>query len=526
MGSTSQKQNLLRLLEQCSSMREMKQIHAYAITTSLARFTFISSKLLAFCALSPHADLRHAHTLFSHIPFPTLFHYNTIIAAFSRRSSSFFLRMLNNTTIRPNSRTFTLLLSKASPSLPFLQQLHSLILRHGYLSDPYVITSLVTAYSNHASTRTARNVFDESPNQNVACCTSLLTGYCNNGLVNDAREVFNAIPYKNDVSYSAMVSGYVRNGFFREAIQLFRELKKNRFATVKPNNSLLVSVLSACAAIGAFEEGKWIQSHVDQNEELEHYELELGTALIDFYTKCGCMEPAERVFGKMKDKDVAAWSAMILGLAINGENYSALELFAEMEKVGPRPNAVTFIGVLSACNHKELFGRAVSLFNYMREKHGIVAWIEHYGCVVDALARGGKIDEALEFVKTMEMEADGAIWGCLVNACLLHGYVELGLRIGKYLVEFERGHSGRYVVLANVYARLGRWEGVLETRNLMKGRGVSAVTAWSFIEIDGTLHKFVVDDNSAPYSGELYRMLNHLGKKLEDSDNANYSFFV
>ncbi|QCD89003.1 pentatricopeptide repeat-containing protein At5g66520-like [Vigna unguiculata] len=479
MSSTSQKHNLVRLLEQCSTMREMKQIHAYAITTSLARFTFISSKLLAFYA---HADLRHAHTLFSRIPFPTLFHYNTIIAAFSRRSSSLFLRMLND-TVRPNARTFTLLLSKASPSLSFLQQLHSLILRLGHLDDPYVATSLVAAYSNHACAQAARRVFDESPDKNVACCTSLLTGYCNNGLVNDAREVFDAIPDKNDVSYSAMVSGYVRNGFFRDAIQLFRDLKKNCFATVKPNNSLLASVLGACAAIGAFEEGRWIHSYVHRNGELEYHQVELGTALIDFYAKCGCVEPAERVFGKMKSKDVAAWSAMILGLAINGKNRWALELFAEMEKVGPRPNGVTFIGVLTACNDKELFGRAVTLFEYMREKHGIAAWIEHYGCVVDVLARAGKIEEAVAFMSGMEMEADGAIWGCLVNGCLMHGYVELGHRIGRYLVEFECGHGGRYVVLAKFYAGMGRWEAVSDTRNLMKRRGVPPLTASSFIEI-------------------------------------------
>ncbi|ESW03343.1 hypothetical protein PHAVU_011G006400 [Phaseolus vulgaris] len=482
MSLTSEKHNLVRLLEQCSSMREMKQIHAYAITTSLARFTFISSKLLAFCALSPHADLRHAHTLFSAIPFPTLFHYNTVIAAFSRHSSSLFLRMLND-TVRPNARTLTLLLSKASPSLSFLHQLHSLTLRLGHLADSYVTTSLVAAYSNHSRTSAARHVFDESPHPNVACCTSLLTGYCNNGLLNDAREVFDAMPDKNDVSYSAMVSGYVRNGFSREAIELFRDLRKNCFATVKPNNSLLVSVLGACAAVGAFEEGKWIHSYVHRSGELEYHEVELGTALIDFYAKCGCVEPAERLFGKMKSRDVAAWSAMILGMAMNGKNGGALEVFEEMEKVGPRPNGVTFIGVLAACNDRELCGRAVGLLECMREKYGIAAWIEHYGCVVDVLARAGKIEEALEVMKGMKMEADGAMWGCLVNGCLMHGYVELGHRIGRYLVEFESGHSGRYVVLSELYARMGRWEAVLDTRNLMKQRAVTPVTASSFIEI-------------------------------------------
>lgn len=304
------------------------------------------------------------------------------------------------------------------------------------------------------------------------------------------------MPEQNDVSYSAMVSGYVKNGLFREGIELFRKLKNG--VGVKLNNSLLVSVLSACAAVGAFEEGKWVQSYAEENGL--DYDLQLGTAMIDFYMKCGSVQQAEEVFGKMKTKDVAAWSAMIMGLTINARNHEALELFAKMEKVGPRPNAVTFIGVLTACNHKHLWGEAVTLFRHMRENYGIVAWIEHYGCVVDVLARSGMIEEALVFIKNMEVEPDGAIWGSLLNGCMLHGYVDLGQRIGKYLIEFEAGHSGRYVVLANVYASMGKWEGVFEMRKLMKERGVPVVSAWSFIQIDQTVHKFVVGDKCSAYS--------------------------
>ncbi|KAL5062032.1 hypothetical protein RYX36_023769 [Vicia faba] len=68
------------------------------------------------------------------------------------------------------------------------------------------------------------------------------------------------------------------------------------FLGVKPNGTLLASVLKACTMVGAFEEGKWIHSYVEENG-LE-YELELGTALIDFYTKCGCLKSAEKVFKK------------------------------------------------------------------------------------------------------------------------------------------------------------------------------------------------------------------------------------
>ncbi|KAK2446359.1 pentatricopeptide repeat-containing protein [Trifolium repens] len=510
-------------------MRETKQIHAHAITNGLARFSYISSRILAFCALSPRGNFRYAETLFTHMPNPNLFDYNSIITSYTtnsqfNKSLSIFTKMLN-TNIRPNSNTFTALV-KACDSLSSLEQVFTQSMKLGNSSDVYFVSSIINAFSKHGAIHFARNVFDESSNRNVVCWTSLVSGYCSCGLVNEARDLFDEMPQRNDASYSAMVSGYVKNGFYMEGIQLFCELKtKNKScAGVKPSGSLLVSVLNACTMVGAFEEGKLIHSYVDENG-LE-YELELGTALIDFYGKCGWVKGAEQVFEKMTVKDVATWSAMILSLAINGNNLMALELFEKMEKVGQKPNEVTFIGVLTACNHKNLFDEALRLFRIMTEKYGITPSIEHYGCVVDVLARSGQVKKALTFINSMPMEPDGAIWGSLLNGCLMHGYFELGQKVGKYLIEFEPQHSGRYVLLANMYANMGKWEGVSEVRRLMKDRRVLIVSAWSFIEIDQTIHKFVADDKCCSYSGEIYEVLNHLGKKVEEFSGDKDAFFL
>nr|UPT49245.1 pentatricopeptide repeat protein AaPPR1503 [Agave angustifolia] len=125
-----------------------------------------------------------------------------------------------------------------------------------------------------------------------------------------------------------MIAGYVQNERHAEAIELFRELRGQ--VSMKLNRALLVSVLSACGALGALGEGRWIHSYVDGNGM--EYGLELGTALVDFYAKCGFIECARQVFDKMRRKDVTAWSAMIMGLALNGHCQSATETFSEMLK--------------------------------------------------------------------------------------------------------------------------------------------------------------------------------------------------
>lgn len=384
-----------------------------------------------------------------------------------------------------------------------MSQIHGQAIKFSFDGDVFVISSLINGYCRLSEVDLAYNVFDKSPNRNVVCWTSLISGYSGCGLVDKAREIFDRAPERNDVSWSAMISGYVQNERHLEAIELFRELRDR--VCVKLNRALLVSVLTASGALGASDEGKWIHAYID--EKGFEYGLELGTALVDFYVKCGLIECSREVFDKMPRKDVTAWSAMIMGLALNGHCQSAVKIFSEMLENKIMPNAVTFIGVLTACNHGGLVDEGRSYFDSMSKSYSINPSIEHYGCIVDLLSRAGCTAEADMLIQKMPMEPDAAIWGSLLNGCMMHGHVELGERAGRRVIELEPGHCGRYVSLANVYAMVGRWEGVTEVRRAMRERGVKITPGWSLIEVDGVGHRFLVDDKVHPQLGEISKML-------------------
>jgi pentatricopeptide repeat protein len=53
-------------------------------------------------------------------------------------------------------------------------------------------------------------------------------------------------------------------------------------------------------------------------------------------------------------RDVVYWKAMISSYGLHGNGKDALELFFKMRNIGLKPNHITFIHILSVCNHAGL----------------------------------------------------------------------------------------------------------------------------------------------------------------------------
>ncbi|XP_039123320.1 pentatricopeptide repeat-containing protein At5g66520-like [Dioscorea cayenensis subsp. rotundata] len=168
----------------------------------------------------------------------------------------------------------------------------------------------------------------------------------------------------------------------------------------------------------------------------------LGTALIDMYAKCGCIENALKVFDEMTERDVFAYTPMISGLSNHGHSEKVIELFDSMENEGVRPNEVTFICVLSASSQMGPVDRGRQIFDSMSRVYGIQPRVEHYRAFVDLLNRAGLLEEARRIVLEMPMEPDPYVLGALLNACRVHREVELGKETVESLVKLGINHSG------------------------------------------------------------------------------------
>jgi pentatricopeptide repeat protein len=324
--------------------------------------------------------------------------------------------------------------------------------------------------------------------------------------------VFDEIPVRerNLVSWNSMLNGFAANGRPNEVLTVFREMMGVDFT---PDGFSMVSVLTACAEIGALALGRRVHVYLAKVGLVGNSHV--GNALIDLYAKCGGVDDARRVFEEMElGRTVVSWTSLIVGLAVNGFGKEALELFSVMEREKLVPTEITMVGVLYACSHCGLVDDGFMYFDRMKEEYGITPRIEHLGCMVDLLGRAGKVEEAYDYIVTMPLEPNAVVWRTLLGACAMHKKLELGEAAWARLVELDPGHSGDYVLLSNLYAAVGRWADVHVLRKTMVKDGVRKNPGRSLVELRNSVYEFVMGDRSHPESEQIYKMLSQIAEKL------------
>ncbi|MCL7047452.1 hypothetical protein MKW94_014358 [Papaver nudicaule] len=497
-------------------MKHMKQIQSHLMVSGTLTDVSVTGLVIAFCAISNNGDLDYAQHIFNYLPNRSAFIWNTMIRAYSERNKpikamSMYKQMLGFGVFSPNNYTFSFVIKACTELTDGLCgcQVHSQIVRLGWESYDFVQNGLIHMYVNCDSIDYARKLFDSSLYRDVISWTAMVNGYVKTGELEIARGLFDEMPVRNSVSWSAIITGYVQKGLFKEALELFNEMQLEGF---KPNYAGIVGALTACGSLGALDQGRWIHAYVDRNG-LELNRI-LGTALVDMYAKCGCIETAQQVFNDMPDRDVFAFTSMISGLSNHDKSGKAIELFLKMRDEGVQPNEVTFICVLSACSRMGLVEEGLDFFRSMNRVYGVEPGVEHYGCMVDLLGRAGRLEDAKKMVSEMPMIPDSYVLGALLNACRMHGEVELGKETVENLANLSLDHGGVHVLLSNIYASVNQWEDVAKVRKEMENKNVKKVPGGSSIELDGVVCEFVAGDRSHRLMEDIVSILLLINNQL------------
>ncbi|WOL13378.1 hypothetical protein Cni_G22148 [Canna indica] len=506
------------------SMREAMQIHAHLLASGTISDPYAAGKLIAFCAVSGHGDLRYADLVFQRLPCRSAFLWNTMIRAHVERgqhadSLHLYGQMLAAGFL-PNNYTFSFLLRACIDrnSLRDGRKFHATIVGLGWESYDFVQNELIHMYSSCGCLDSARKLFDCSSHRDIISWTAMVNGYAKLGRVDAARELFDQMPERNVVSWSTVISMYAQFGRFKEALEVFNEMQ---LSGIQPNQAAIVSALSASGSLGALDQGRWIHAFVDRNGmELNRV---LGTALIDMYAKCGCIKTALEIFEVMPERDVYVYTAMISGMSNHGQVEKALKLFSRMEEEGVRPNEVTFICIISACARMGLVDQGKEIFESMHQFYNMQPGVEHYGCLVDLLGRAGLIEDAEKVVREMPMKPDSYVLGALLNACAMYGKAELGKEAVESIKNLGLDHSGVHVMISNLYALTYRWGDVIKARTAMEVRQVMKVPGCSMVEVDGVACEFVAGDRSHSQMEEIISVIKGVDKQLRSLSDDCYA---
>ncbi|XP_068649342.1 pentatricopeptide repeat-containing protein ELI1, chloroplastic-like [Aristolochia californica] len=391
--------------------------------------------------------------------------------------------MANQYTFTPLIKACTLLLP-----LPTGRSVHAHVAKFGLSDDEFIQSALIEFYSLVPDMEMAWRLFDRSSKRDVVLLTAIINGYAKAGDMKTARDLFEIMPERNVISWSAVIAGYSLCGDYEEVLSLFQQMQE---LGIRPNESLLVSVLTASAHLGALAQGIWVHSYVKRCKL--HSNSILGTALVDMYAKCGCIASALSVFDDIWAKDVAAWNAIISGFAMSGDSGKSIELFNAMNATGVQPNDVTFIAILSSCTHSGLVNEGLKFYNQMSTVYGVEPRLEHNACVVDLLGRAGLLEEAVKFIDDKMGDFGGGdcnIWGALLNACRIHGDVKLVNRIWGRIVRMGLADCGIYVLLYNIFTEAGCEKEANKARELIKEEGLNKKAGCSFIEVNGVVEEF------------------------------------
>ncbi|KAF5191505.1 Pentatricopeptide repeat-containing protein [Thalictrum thalictroides] len=499
----------------CSSaIKEGRQVHSLVISYGFDSNSYIQSGLIDFYAKG--GDLESAKRVFDGILVKDPVSYNCLISGYSKsgevsKAEELFSVMSEKTIVSWNSMMSCYLQNgDFHEGFRIFERMQVEKCKINEFTLATVLSICAKLGDLEKGLGVTKFIENNSLLKNMFVSTAILEMYVKCGAVDEARREFDKMTRRDVVAWSAMIAGYAQNGKSNEALELFDDMIN---AKLKPNDVTLVSVISACGQLGSVDAGKRIGNYIETQGFASN--VYVVSALLDMYAKCGNITKARHLFNQMTNRDIVSWNSMIGGLAYNGLAKEAIELFTEMKDAKVKPNEITFMGLLTACTHAGLIERGCAFFRSMKTDYNIVPKVQHCACIVDLYCRSGLLQEAYTFITKMETEPNVVIWGILLSACRINLNVDLAERAVEKLLLLEPENSGNYVLLANIYSIVGRWQDALKIRNLMKDKRLQKTSAYSWIEGDDTVHKFLVGDTSHPMSDEIYDVADGLGLQLQ-----------
>ncbi|XP_034705703.1 putative pentatricopeptide repeat-containing protein At2g01510 [Vitis riparia] len=412
-----------------------RQIHAQTIVTTADSEILVGNSLVDMYAKC--GKFEEAEMIFTNLVHRSAVPWTAMISAYVQKGFyeeglQLFNKMRQASVIADQATFATLLRASASiASLSLGKQLHSFIIKSGFMS----------------------NVFSGS---------ALLDVYAKCGSIKDAVQTFQEMPDRNIVSWNAMISAYAQNGEAEATLKSFKEMV---LSGLQPDSVSFLSVLSACSHSGLVEEGLWHFNSMTQIYKLdprrEHY-----ASVVDMLCRSGRFNEAEKLMAEMPiDPDEIMWSSVLNACKIHKNQElarRAADRLFNMEELRDAAPYVNMSNIYAAAGqwenvskvHKAMRDRGVKklpAYSWVEIKHETHMFSANDRCHPQIEETRKKIDMLTKTMEELGYKPD--------TSCALHNEDE------KFKVQSLKYHSER---LAIAFALISTPEGspILVMKNL------------------------------------------------------------
>ncbi|KAI5076897.1 hypothetical protein GOP47_0008962 [Adiantum capillus-veneris] len=384
---------------------------------------------------------------------------NALIDMYGKNGKLEVAQSIFDTTIKRDSITWTVLITAYVQHGQMMEALclFARLCKEGLQPDAATFVSILSACYSKRALVTGQQIhafiFERSVESDTMVGTALVSMYGRCDSVEDARMVFDRISRCSEIAWNAMISIHEQAGQAKEALDLFGNMQYDR---VSPDDVTFVTILSACIAQFALEEGRIVHAYIIESGCV--VDVVLASAIVNIYGKSGSLEDAHGVFYKIQDRNVVTWNTMIALHAQHGLALEALAVFSQMQVAGMIPNHITFVNILGACSHCGFLYEACFYFVLMGQGYMLFPTVDIYVCLIDLFGRAGCLNEAEAVVKGMPVLPSSVTFMALLGACRYRDDVERGTSATKHASEIEPGNLAPCLVLSNLYAAVGRMD--------------------------------------------------------------------
>ncbi|KAF9612066.1 hypothetical protein IFM89_037985 [Coptis chinensis] len=416
------------IFRSCASLCSLdlgSQLHGHALKNN-----FLSDVIVGTAILDMYAkcdSLRDARNFFELMPHHNLQSWNAIIVGCARSNQGCealqLFRRMQRSGLGVDEITLSGVFSACAMVQGYLEglQIHGLAIKSNFESNICVANALLDMY-----------------------------GKC--GVIPEACKVFYAMDRRDAVTWNAIIAAYEQNGCQEETLFFFSWMLGSG---LEPDEFTYGSILKACAGLRHLDYGLEVHDRVIKSGL--GFDIFVGSALIDMYSKCGMMEEAKKLHDRVEKQTMVSWNAIISGFSLQKQSEEAQDFFCEMLDTGVKPDNFTYATILDTCANLATIGLGKQIHAQII-KQELQSDVYICSTLVDMYSKCGNMQDSRLMFEKMR-ERDFVSWNAMISGYSQHGLGMEALQIfSKMQSENINPNHATFVAVLRACGYMGLFE--------------------------------------------------------------------